>query len=182
MLHSLSANRRKAWIGIGISDRYVPVLKSMGKVIKNNSYSELIIIIADKIDCKYNLRDRKECVENLFDLASQIKIPNCQLKVVSYGFLHDNKEYLGILEKYRKMLDEDSDFKNKVISLVRENRQGLKDERLAQASGYVLEEISGAQFFKNKGFVKIGPDEKEKKFDKLIMEFSDLTEEDFNRF
>ena len=50
MLHSLSANRRKAWIGIGISDRYVPVLKSMGKVIKNNSYSELIIIIADKIE------------------------------------------------------------------------------------------------------------------------------------
>lgn len=140
---------KKAWIGIGISNEYISVLKNIKKTIRNNGYSELIIIVADEIDYKYNSRERKQLVNNLFELAFKIKIPNCKLKVAGYKFLYSNKEYLNILKKYKNIFDKNSVFKNKVICLVKQNRQGLKNEKLIQSSGYVLEEISTAIFFKN---------------------------------
>ncbi|MFH1456511.1 MAG: hypothetical protein ABIF17_00140 [Patescibacteria group bacterium] len=180
--HKPSFVDKKAWIGIGISNGYISVLKGLKKIIENSNYSELIILIADLIDIKYNLRNREHMTKDLFVLSSNIEIPNCKLKITGWEFLYSNKEYLNILDHYKEQFNKDINFKNKVLSLVKENRQGLNKERQTNAAGYVLEEIASAVFFNKHNFTKIGPDQKEKDFDKLIIDFSNLTEKDFDRF
>ena len=171
-----------AWMGVGVSNQYIPVLEKLDKNIDCKKYSRLIIIIADKISFKYNSTKKNKLIKDLFKLASKIKISDCKVEVVGWDFIYNDEEYLDILKKYEQLFNENLEFKNEVLFLVEKNRNILKKDEKVIASGYVLEEISSTILLNRKGFVKIGPETKEKLFDELSMKWSDLSVKDFERF
>lgn len=173
---------KTAWMGVGISSQYIPVLKKIDKNIDCKKYSRLIIVIADKISFKYNNTRKNKLIKDLFRLASGIKIKDCKVEVVGWDFIYNDEQYLDILKKYERLFDKNLEFKNEVLSLVEKNRNNMEENEKMFASGYVLEEISSTVLLNKNGFIKIGPEMKEKDFDELSVKWSGLSVRDFERF
>lgn len=173
----------KAWIGIGISNTYISILKNLRKILKDNNFSKVIIMVANKINNRYNNQNNKELENKLLKLANKIELNGCEIKVIDWSYLDKNEEYLKILKKYEQLFNNDLNFKKDVETLVIKNRSKLKTkEEIDVATGYVLEEISSTIFFNEKEYVKIGPNKQEKLFDELSIKWGNMSKKDFDRF
>ena len=181
MIHIKQHN--KAWIGIGISNSYISILDHLKRILSEKNFSEVLIIIADKIDNKYNNHYNTKLEQELFETANRIELKECKIKVVRWEYLRKNNTYLKILEEVKHLFNSEFNFKKDVQTLVIKNRKNYKNKsEINLKAGYVLEEIGSTVFFNKNGYIKIGPEKQEKPFDNLSIKWFNLNEADFKRF
>jgi len=175
--------KMKFWMGIGVSNTYVEILKKFPEKIKNKNYSRIILIIANEPNFNYNNHPKKQLAEDLFNLAEKIKnkIKNSKIEVKNWDFLSSNKRYQELFSKYKRMFKKNKKFHKDVLDIVEKNRKFYSKEKERKAN-YVLEELSSIMFFAEKGFVKTGPNEKEKDFDNLAIKYPLNDKIAFERF
>lgn len=177
-------NDKKAWMGVGVSNTYTKILQNLYKTINDINYSEILIIIADEPNVKYNNNPKEQLAEDFFNLAkkSKHKFKDTKIEVKKWKHFSKNKTYQKILERYKEKFEKHKKFNKDVLSLVRKNRQFYSDGKEEKMANYVLEELSSIDFMNKKGYIKIGPKNKEKEFDELAKKHSDEKELEFERF
>jgi hypothetical protein len=160
-----------AWMGIGISNQYIQILKSLENKINTKDISSLKLILADEINNKYNDREKGQLSKDLFNLANKLKIEKIKVNVKQWTYFSKNKKYLNYLKKYKILFKEDNSFKKEVLNLVKKNRKIIEKKNLEKSANYVLEELASINFMSEKKIVKIGPKEKEADFDNLAKKY-----------
>lgn len=161
---------KKAWMGIGISNSYVKILKNM-PVGFLGKYAFLLLILADEINQKYNFREKKQLTQDIFNFANKIRIKGVEIKVKHWNFLSQKLKYKKLLKEYKNLFKHNVEFKKFVLKIVKKNRRiNFKGNEEIMAN-YVLEELASINYFSMKKITKIGPKNKEMDFDILAKKY-----------
>ncbi|MCK5449524.1 hypothetical protein KAI32_01535 [Candidatus Pacearchaeota archaeon] len=155
---------KKGWMGIGVSNTYVKILKSLD--LSEFNFDNFLIIIADEINTKYNSRKKGQLSEDISNLSKKISLKG--LSVQYWNYFSSKKKYRIFLDKYRDLFINDENFQKDVLRLVKRNR---KMKEIKNSEGYVLEELASISYMAEKGFVKFGVKSKEEVFDNLAKKY-----------
>ena len=173
---------KNIWVGIGIAENYLAVVKRLPKFADSEEHDSLLIVLADKLSKDYNNNLNKKLLSKLEEEAQKLSFKKTKAKVVRWEYFSKNKEFDKILKRYKELYRQNKIFRNDVNELVKSNRQGINKTQLEQRAGYVLEELASIAFQARKNFVKIGPEISEKGFDKLAKKFPLADDNKFDYF
>jgi hypothetical protein len=161
----------KAWMGFGISKYYMDFSEELSNKINNLDFENYIFLIADEMQRKYNGTSNEDIAEHI--RMNLLRIPDSEI------IMSSQLEMKIPLTHVQKKYEEKTSFYNEVNGLVIKNRAVVRHEDLRQLAGYVLEEIALTIYFYEKGYVKIGPEEKERPFDLLSQKYFNISKENF---
>ena len=163
--------KKSVWMGIGISNGYVSILKSLHERLDDKGYEKILFILADEIDEAYNNRKRKQLVEDLFNIASKITIKGAVIRVEKWSYISKKRKFSKILSKFKNLYKNNGDFKKRVNIIVKKNICFMASNELINRSNYVLGELAAINYFSSKEIVKIGLKKNEEIFDNLAHDF-----------
>ena len=161
----------KAWLGFGISNFYLKFSKDMKNKIEYLPFEEYVFLIADGMQKKYNGTFNREIHEQIFKNLISISFS----RTISSEELEDYIPLKKIKDKYHK----NRDFYLEVNNLVRNNRLNCNQKNIERFAGYVVEELAQIVYFHDKGFMKIGYEEKELYFDNLAQKYFNVPKKAF---